>query len=96
LLDAQLTRSRISQEARCLVRCAKNGVNVPGVRCVDLEAGILGIEWIEGRSVRELLGAGDEDDEDDEIGVDEVARALESFGLSEGPLPCRYRLLSPC
>ncbi|KAG6833308.1 hypothetical protein H0H87_008940 [Tephrocybe sp. NHM501043] len=36
------------------------GVNVPGVRMVDAAAGALGIEWIEGKSVRRLLPGGAE------------------------------------
>jgi len=39
-LDARLTKHRILAEARVLVRCAKEGVTVPGVLGADLE-GIL-------------------------------------------------------
>jgi TP53 regulating kinase-like protein len=38
------------------VKALKSGVNVPGLRCLDLESGVLGIEWIKGQSVREVLG----------------------------------------
>jgi len=55
-LDASLTKQRLSGEARALVRCLKFGVSVPGVRYVDAEHGILGIEWIDGLTVRRLLG----------------------------------------
>jgi tRNA A-37 threonylcarbamoyl transferase component Bud32 len=55
-LDAMLTKQRLSGEARALVRCLKFGVSVPGVRYVDLENGILGMEWIEGTTVRKILG----------------------------------------
>lgn len=95
-LDSQLTRSRIAQEARCLVRCAKYGVQAPGVRCVDIESGVLGIEWIDGRSVRDLLGA-DEDgeegpgDEEEEVDVDAVAEAFAELGLAEGALSLAAR-----
>ena len=33
------------------------------MRCVDLAQGVLGMEWIEGWSVREVLGGGQEGDE---------------------------------
>jgi len=40
-----------------LLKCLRSGVHVPGVRMVDAECGVLGLEWIEGRSVRILLAA---------------------------------------
>ncbi|GAA5841068.1 hypothetical protein JCM5353_001371, partial [Sporobolomyces roseus] len=55
-LDAQLTRQRLTSEARALVRCLKAGVRVPGLRVVDVKSGALGVEWIDGWSVREVLG----------------------------------------
>ncbi|CAO1621996.1 unnamed protein product [Parajaminaea phylloscopi] len=62
-LSESVTAQRTVSEARALVRCARNGVNVPGVVAVDEKSGILALEWIEGRSVRELLGGGAEEDE---------------------------------
>lgn len=42
-------------------------MRVPGLRMVDAQEGVIGIEWIDGESVRVLLGAEDEDaDEVDE------------------------------
>ncbi|GAA6054950.1 hypothetical protein JCM3770_004066 [Rhodotorula araucariae] len=61
-LDAQLTRHRLTAEARALVRCAKAGVRVPGLRLVDVKQGCLGMQWIQGWSLREILGGGQEDD----------------------------------
>ncbi|KAJ9104801.1 hypothetical protein QFC19_003942 [Naganishia cerealis] len=66
ILDANLTKSRLQAEARALARCAKAGIAVPGVRVIDLETGILGMEWVEGWSVREMLGGGAEDEEEEE------------------------------
>ncbi|KAG6861046.1 hypothetical protein C0995_004547 [Termitomyces sp. Mi166 len=63
-LDASLTRSRVAGEARALLKCLRSGVNVPGVRMVDAAAGALGIEWIEGKSVRRLLPGGAEEEVD--------------------------------
>lgn len=40
------------------------GVNVPGVRMVDAAEGVLGIEWIEGTTVRRLLPGGAEEEEE--------------------------------
>ena len=68
ILDANLTKSRIQAEARALARCARAGIAVPGVRLVDLETGILGMEWIEGYSVREMLGGGAEGEDDEDAG----------------------------
>ena len=61
-LSTQLTRTRITSEARSLARCARGGVRVPQVMIVDVDSGIIGIEWIDGESVRSVLGA-DEDEE---------------------------------
>lgn len=70
-LDAQLTKQRLTAEARALVRCRKMGVCVPGLRVVDVRRGVLGIEWVEGWSVREVLGGGQEEDEGAHEGEDE-------------------------
>ncbi|KAJ9125303.1 hypothetical protein QFC22_000259 [Naganishia vaughanmartiniae] len=72
ILDANLTKSRLQAEARALARCAKAGIAVPGVRVIDLEAGILGMEWVDGWSVREMLGGGAEDDEEEYDDVGEL------------------------
>lgn len=59
-LSTQLTRTRITSEARSLARCARGGVRVPQVVLVDVDSGIIGIEWIDGKSVRSVLGADEE------------------------------------
>jgi TP53 regulating kinase-like protein len=59
-LDASLTKSRLSFEARALARCSRAGVTVPTVLWVDETHGVLGLEKIEGWSVREVLGGGAE------------------------------------
>ncbi|KAI0073342.1 hypothetical protein K474DRAFT_1666714 [Panus rudis PR-1116 ss-1] len=66
-LDASLTKSRVAGEARALLRCLRAGVNVPGVRLLDASEGVLGIQWIDGQSVRFLLGGGAEGEEVEEI-----------------------------
>ena len=88
-LDRTLTRQRLVQEARCLVRAARFGIAVPGVRCLDLEGGVLGLELIAGRSVREVLGGGAEGDVEDDssdAGVDILAEEVADLQVDEAPL----------
>lgn len=90
-LDGTLTKARVAAEARAILRCLKyidsasspliilsrSGVNVPGVRIVDASEGVIGLEWIDGDSVRKLLPGG-ADDEDEETVL------LASYQLSIG------------
>ncbi|WWD22352.1 EKC/KEOPS complex subunit BUD32 [Kwoniella shandongensis] len=72
-LDASLTASRLTFEARSLSRAAKAGVVVPKVIYVDEKGGVLGLERVEGWSVREILGGGAEGEvevEEDEVEVE--------------------------
>ncbi|KAF7117354.1 hypothetical protein CNMCM5793_006103 [Aspergillus hiratsukae] len=64
ILDRRLTRQRILQEARCLVKLVREGVNVPAVLALDWEGQAsekgfggawLMMEWIEGLVVRVVL-----------------------------------------
>ena len=67
-LDATLTKQRIAQETKCLARCLRAGVDVPSVKSVDVGAGTILMEWIEGHgSVREVLGGLPEEDEEGEL-----------------------------
>lgn len=54
-LDRSLTRQRLSAEARALLRAKRAGVAVPTVLLTDLEGGLIGMEWIEGRTLRSLI-----------------------------------------
>ena len=76
-------------------------MNVPGLRFVDAIEGLLGIEWIEGKSIRYLLlsGAQEEFKEEDEdmIDQDDVSShliikedPLKEFGISVGTSSCMY------
>ncbi|KAK7064828.1 Bud32 protein kinase [Favolaschia claudopus] len=76
-LDASLTRTRVSAEARALLKCLRAGVHVPGVRMVDVSEGVLAIEWIHGQSVRKLLPGGGEEEPEPEPGSVE---SLEEYG----------------
>ncbi|KAH9954092.1 kinase-like domain-containing protein [Russula dissimulans] len=87
-LDGSLTRARIAGEARALLRCLRCGVSVPGIRFVDAANGVLGVEWVDGRSVRSLLGSGDEGEvvdagEDEAIGDKD---ALAEYEVSKDTL----------
>ncbi|KAI9678072.1 MAG: hypothetical protein M1817_006016 [Caeruleum heppii] len=55
ILDARLTRHRILSEARVLVKCRREGVDVPAVYAADWEEGWLMMEWVGDGSVREAL-----------------------------------------
>ncbi|KAK7443499.1 serine/threonine-protein kinase bud32 [Stygiomarasmius scandens] len=82
-LDVNLTRSRIAGEARALLKCLRSGVNVPGIRMVDATEGVLGIEWIEGKSVRKLLpGESEGDEEGEEESDEEKLDALKEYEVS--------------
>ncbi|CAA7264457.1 unnamed protein product [Cyclocybe aegerita] len=90
-LDTSLTKSRVAGEARALLKCLRSGVNVPGVRMVDASEGLLGIEWIDGKSVKSLLpsGAVEEYDEDQELPDDvddEGEHPLSRFEISSDTL----------
>jgi TP53 regulating kinase-like protein len=52
---------------------------------VDAVEGVIGIEWIEGKSVRHLLpGAAQESDETDGDLDDEEVDPLSDYGVSQG------------
>ncbi|KAI5998343.1 kinase-like domain-containing protein [Pisolithus orientalis] len=92
-LDASLTRQRVAGEARALMRCLRSGVNVPGIRMVDAAEGVLGLEWVDGKSVRVLLPGGSEvmeaqdSDTTDGVGRDRCEdAALAEFGVERDDL----------
>ena len=75
-----------------ILRCSllfRSGVNVPGLRMVDASVGLLGIEWIEGNSVKNILPRGAVEDGVDEELVSEsfgmdTPDPLNEFGISSG------------
>jgi len=89
-----LTRSRVTGEARALMKCLRAGVSVPGIRMVDASEGVLAIEWIDGSSVRFLLPGGAEAEEeekedaveDDREEVVEVEDSLVEYGITRDTL----------
>jgi hypothetical protein len=66
------------------------GVSVPGVRFVDAANGVLGIEWVNGKSVRRLLGSRDEEYEESEDENEIEATAdedpLGEYAISKGTI----------
>ncbi|WVQ76258.1 EKC/KEOPS complex subunit BUD32 [Cryptococcus sp. DSM 104548] len=87
-LNASLTSTRLTFEARALNRAAKAGVVVPKVLWVDDKGGVIGMEKVEGWSVREVLGGGaegevevaeDEPEEEVEGGLEQAKEAEEEF-----------------
>lgn len=92
VLLARVLALRISILGRWpLNHCNRSGVSVPGVRMVDAPAGVLGIEWVEGKSVRRLLPGGAEEEEEEELEqniesefAEGGADALREFGISLG------------
>lgn len=72
----------------------RSGVKVPGIRMVDAPEGVLGLEWIDGASVRNLIPGGAEeevdgpDDEEEEAIVPESA--LVPYRVSVGAYSSLY------
>ncbi|THH32658.1 hypothetical protein EUX98_g1515 [Antrodiella citrinella] len=62
------------------------GVNVPSVRMVDALEGVLGLQWIDGKSVRFLLGGGAEGEEEIEESAYEEDDILEDQSEEEDAL----------
>lgn len=64
---------------------------MPALRGVDVDVGIVGMEWIEGWSVREVLGGGAESDEaggsDDEDEDGEAPCSAEEQAPAPAPEP---------
>ncbi|KAH9934870.1 uncharacterized protein B0H18DRAFT_902524 [Fomitopsis serialis] len=89
-LDTTLTKARVAGEARAIIKCLRHAVNVPSIRMVDAAEGVLGLEWIEGKSVRFLLGGGaegedeyTEEDDSEEEPQETEEDPLKEFGVSQ-------------
>lgn len=111
VLDARLTKARLSSEARVLERCWREGVPVPAVYAMDPAAGWMMMEWIEGIPVRVGINEwlGDRPEEGAEIPqvadetpiVDLMKRigaaigALHKTGVVHGDLTTSNMMLRP-
>lgn len=49
---------------------------------VDASEGVLGLEWIDGQSIRKLLPGAEPEDDDDDEELDVTAESLEEYDLS--------------
>ncbi|KAF1981610.1 kinase-like protein [Aulographum hederae CBS 113979] len=110
LLDRRLTRARLLAEARTLVKCRREGVDVPGVLGADWEAGWICMEVVEGGSVKAALegwwqdvkgrkeeGSGREDEVLSDL-MGRIGRAvgkLHSVGVVHGDLTTSNLMLRP-
>ncbi|KAI9705137.1 MAG: TP53 regulating kinase [Candelina mexicana] len=105
-LDARLTRHRILAEARVLVKCRREGVQVPAVYALDWEQGWLMMEWIEGGTIRGILDdwlhTGDEEKEGWEeeveglmVRVGKTVGGMHSVGVVHGDLTTSNLMLRP-
>lgn len=72
------------------MRCLREGIRVPSIRLLDAAQGLLGLEFIDGKSVRQILPGADDDDEiaeddlvvqEDEEGEGVINGSEESEGL---------------
>lgn len=56
---------------------------------VDASEGLLGIDWIEGRSVKTLIPSGSvENEAEDENGLDNDEISLDTFQITIGTFEC--------
>jgi tRNA A-37 threonylcarbamoyl transferase component Bud32 len=62
------------------------GVSVPGIRMVNAAEGMLGIEWIEGKSVRTLLPGAPSSEEESPANqsIESSGSSLSEYGISPG------------
>lgn len=56
-LDQRLTSRRVLQEVRCMTKAGRNGVRVPAVLSVDLQAGRFVMELIGGTTLKQAIAA---------------------------------------
>jgi TP53 regulating kinase-like protein len=111
VLDARLTKARISSEAKVLERCWREGVPVPAVYAMDPAAGWMMMEWIDGIPVRaainEWLGERPTEEEEASVEVDDAplvdlmkrigsaVGALHRTGVVHGDLTTSNMMLRP-
>ncbi|KAK4237460.1 EKC/KEOPS complex subunit BUD32 [Achaetomium macrosporum] len=111
VLDARLTKARISSEAKVLEKCWREGVPVPAVYAMDPAAGWMMMEWIDGIPVRaainEWLGERPAELEERPVEVDDTplvdlmkrigtaVGALHRTGVVHGDLTTSNMMLRP-
>ncbi|KND01674.1 BUD32 protein kinase [Spizellomyces punctatus DAOM BR117] len=66
VLDEKLTARRVIQEARCLQRLRRAGVDTPTVYMVDTPNSLIYMEYVDGSSVRDYINSRAPMNDDDE------------------------------
>ena len=88
VLDAKITRSRLTSEARAIVRARKLGVTTPTIYHVDTQQNAIYMERVQGRPLKELIREGMTEEDMRRVGED-VGRhvaAMHDGGLIHGDL----------
>mmetsp|Transcript_9820 Transcript_9820/g.18470 ORF Transcript_9820/g.18470 Transcript_9820/m.18470 type:complete len:240 (+) Transcript_9820:292-1011(+) len=97
-LDLKLTKQRLNQEARSLVKARKLGVHCPTLLHVDTEMSCLYLEKVPGQMVKELLYSGELSKEDVDGTMRQIGRAVATLhdgGLVHGDLTTSNMILRP-
>ena len=98
-LDKRLTRQRTLAEVRVLVKLRKEGVGVPGVLGVDVEGGVVVVEWVAGVVVKEVIRTRSGGDEGEVKGllrrIGEAVGKLHKAGVVHGDLTTSNMMLRP-
>ncbi|KAF0434665.1 TP53-regulating kinase [Gigaspora margarita] len=55
ILDNKLTTRRVTQEARCLFKCYRSGVDTPVLYFVDIENNAIYMEFVKGKILKDLI-----------------------------------------
>jgi Kae1-associated kinase Bud32 len=76
-IDSKLISYRTSQEAKLISEARKNGVSVPIIFDVDLEKGIITMEYLKGKRIKDIFNS---------IGENERADLCKKIGISIGRL----------
>ncbi|KAJ3155215.1 TP53 regulating kinase [Geranomyces variabilis] len=76
-LDEKLTSRRVVQEARCLHRMRRAGVDTPTVYLVDVKASTIYMEFIDGISVRDhIVATSPMSQQDESVLATKIAKSL--------------------
>lgn len=78
-LEAQLTKSRFTQEVRCSGRAQEVGVVTPTVLFSDVDQGIIIMEYIDGKPLREVF-------DDPELKENDSIKLAQDFGRAVAKL----------
>jgi Kae1-associated kinase Bud32 len=55
VLDQKLTQRRVKDEAKCIARAQRAGIDTPAVYLVDLTRALLYMEYVDGPMVKSIL-----------------------------------------